>query len=99
MRRVDTKKRVGESWYTAGARHTTTKHLFSASQGSGESEKSEKSEKETKKKTKKEKRRKKTESGNEKTATSDGTGNGVCWSDYERVANTTTGAKGSCRPK
>lgn len=31
--------------------------------------------------------------------TSDGSDDGVCWSDYERVPGTKEGEKGSCRPK
>ena len=31
--------------------------------------------------------------------TSDGSDSGECWSDYERVAGTSAGEKGSCQPK
>lgn len=31
--------------------------------------------------------------------TSDGSDDGICWSDHERVPGTEAGTKGSCRPK
>jgi hypothetical protein len=80
-------------WYNAGQRVTVLHETFSASAENKSDSKPEPTIK------KKKKRMKKTESGNEKSATSDGSDGGPCWSDYERVPGTVAGTKGSCRPK
>ena len=88
LRRVDMST---TSWYNAGQRYNVVRETFAATSDT-------KSEDYTPDK-KKKKRMKKTDSGGEKTATSDGSDTGVCWSDYERVPGTKQGEKGSCRPK
>jgi len=91
MRRVDMKK---THWYNSGQRFVITNHTFAAKSDSKSDSKPDPTIKKKKKKQKK-----KTESGNEKSATSDGSDTGICWSDYERVPGTAAGSKGSCRPK
>ena len=94
LRRVDMSN---TSWYNLGQRVTVTHHTFAAKPETKSETKSNSKPEPTIKK--KKKRMKKTESGGEKTATSDGSDAGVCWSDYERVPGTKQGEKGSCRPK
>ena len=67
MRRVDMKK---THWYNSGQRFVITNHTFAAKSDSNPDPTIKK---------KKMKKKKKTESGNEKSATSDGSDNGVCW--------------------
>lgn len=93
LRRVDMSN---TSWYQSGQRFNVVRETFSA--GSSDTKSDTKSEDAAPNK-KKKKRMKKTESGGEKSATSDGSDDGVCWSDYERVPGTKQGEKGSCRPK
>ena len=88
LRRVDMS---ATNWYNAGTRINVIHETFAVKKESNESEEPAKK--------KKKKRTKKTESGNEKSATSDGSDSGICWSDYERTPNTVAGTKGSCRPK
>ena len=85
LRRVDMST---TSWYNAGQRYSVVRETFAATSDT-------KSEDYTPKK----KRMKKTDSGGERSATSDGSDTGVCWSDFERVPGTKQGEKGSCRPK
>lgn len=70
LRRVDMSN---THWYNAGQRVTVLHERFSASAGTKSDSKPEPTIK------KKKKRMKKTESGNEKSATSDGSDGGPCW--------------------
>lgn len=87
LRRVDMRN---THWYNAGQRTRVVHETFAVPPGEAKTEEPKK---------KRQKRMKTTDSGNEKTATSDGSDTGVCWSDFERVPNTKAGEKGSCRPK
>ena len=69
LRRVDMSN---TRWYNAGQRVTVLHETFSASAGTKSDSKPEPT-------IKKKKRMKKTESGNEKSATSDGSDGGPCW--------------------
>ena len=89
LRRVDMGN--GSSWFRAPPRVVVTSHHTFAAESDYESK--------TEPTKKKKKRMKKTDSGGEKSATSDGSDGGVCWSDYERTPNSKEGEKGSCRPK
>lgn len=70
-------------------RHTFSSYGSASKGGDGEKKT------DTPKKSKKRKSDKK--SGGD--STSDGSDDGPCWSDYERVPGTKEGEKGSCRPK
>jgi hypothetical protein len=72
LRRVDM---TNTSWYNTGQRYNVVHETFAAAGAESKSE-SKKPEPTIKKK---KKRMKKTESGNEKSATSDGSDGGPCW--------------------